>query len=180
MADWKLLGMAALVPLAVLTQGAVKPAPKGPVVVYSEMHDHVAAKAQVLWDITNAKLDDEGNPSAKKMEPADWIKLRAALTDLSASLNRLGGAKSFVVRKADQQILDEQTPGGAKPADIQRHIDANPAGFRQYAIALARQIDGIGKAADRRDLKTVYEAAGELDGQCETCHQTFWFPKDAQ
>lgn len=73
-----------------------------------------------------------------------------------------------------QKILDEQTLGGAKPADIQRHIDANPAAFRQFATALAHQMDGIGKVADRRDLKTAYEAASELDGQCENCHQTFW------
>lgn len=69
MAQWKLLGMAALVPLAALTQGAAKPASKRPVTVYTEMHDHVAAKAQILWDITNAKLDDEGNPSAQKIKP---------------------------------------------------------------------------------------------------------------
>lgn len=179
MANWKMLGVASLIPLAALAQAAAKPAPTPPqpVMVYNEMHNHVVPKAQTLWDITNATLDDDGNPSPKKMKPADWVKLQGAVNGLAASLNRLGSADKVGVRLPNQKILDEDAPKGSKASAVQANIDANPDGFRQYAKTLAQYVNGINKAAAKRDLKTVYESAGELDGMCEGCHKAYWFPQ---
>jgi cytochrome c556 len=173
MANWKLIGFAAVLPIAALVQASGRPG----IVVYDQMHDHVAPQAQILWDITNAAMDDEGNPSAQRMKPADWVRLKAATGALSASLERMAAAGNITVKAPRQKLLDEDAPAGAKAAAIQTHIDRNPNGFRHYAQSLARYVRGIEAAAAKRDLKSVYASASELDGMCESCHETFWFPK---
>lgn len=173
MANWKLIGFGAVLPIAALVQASGRPG----IVVYDQMHNHVAPQAQILWDITNATLDDEGNPLAKKMKPADWVKLKGATGALAASLEQMAAAGKITVKAPGQTLLDEDATAGAKAAAIQANIDRNPNGFRQYAQSLARYVRKMEGAAAKRDLKSVYASASELDGMCESCHESFWFPK---
>jgi len=178
MPNWKWIALAAALPIAALAQGVVKPTSKlasGTVNIYDEMHHHVVPQAQVIWDITNAAMDDDGNPSAKKMKPADWLKLKEGTAGLSASLYRIARAGKFIVRTSEQKLLDEDAPTGAKAVNVERNVDGNPDGLRQYAKTLARYVMRMSVAADNHDIKTIYTSASELDGQCEGCHQAYWF-----
>lgn len=42
------------------------------------MKDVVAVQAQVVWDVSNEALDDQGNPDASKLAAGDWTKLMDA------------------------------------------------------------------------------------------------------
>ena len=178
MANWKLILLTAALPTAVIAHANVKSksgAGGAAVNIYDAMHNHVVPQAQVIWDITNMAMDDDGNPSEKKMKAADWKRLMESTAALSASLNRIASAKALTVRLANQKLLDEDLPAGAKAATVQHNINQNSAGFRQYAKALAQYVNRMNRAADRRDIKSISEMASELDGQCEGCHETYWF-----
>lgn len=180
MAHWKWIAFAAALPLAALahtTGNAASGKPAATAIVFEEMHNHVVPQAQTIWDVTNAVLDNDGNPSAKLMKPGDWAKLRSSSAEVAASLERLAAAKRLVVSVKGQKLLDEDEEDGAKPSAVQANINRNPAGFRQYAKALAVYVRGMEAAASKRDLKKIYNAASELDGKCEGCHEAYWFAK---
>jgi cytochrome c556 len=158
--------------LAVVGCGSTKS-----VVLHEVMTQDVATNAQVIWDVTNDTLGDDGSPIISKMKPGDWEKLKVANAKLKASLLSLTTAHRIIVATPGDKILDEDEPTGVKPATVQKNLDANPEIFRDRAQSVISLTEKMGQSIDRRDLKATYESAGELDGACESCHQPIWFGK---
>jgi len=149
-------------------------------VLHPLMKDVVAAQAQVLWDIGNRAMDDDGNPSAKNLMPADWPRLAAAAQAMKDASNKLATASRIVVASPGEKIQDEGTSGSATAAQIQQFIDGDKVGFAQHARALAGVADEFGRAAKAKDVKTLFNASGRLDEICEGCHLKFWYPSQGK
>jgi hypothetical protein len=149
-------------------------------VLHPLMKDVVAAQAQVLWDVGNRAMDDNGNPSAKNLKPADWPKLAAAAQAMKDASSRLATASRIVVAGAGDKIQDEGSSGSATQAQIQQFIDGDKAGFAQHARELADVADEFGRAAKAKDVKTLFNASGKLDEICEGCHLKFWYPNQGK
>jgi cytochrome c556 len=97
---------------------------------------------------------------------------------MTASLERLQHGQPITIRAAGQQTMDEKTtPGGLTAAQIQAHIDANPAGFRAMALGFTEITRSISKAAAAHDGKAIGRIADDLDQACEGCHQAYWYPE---
>jgi hypothetical protein len=147
----------------------------GVVNLHTEMHDHVAPQAQVIWDITNNALDDEGNLSAAKVKPQDWARMVSAGGELEASLGRLAKGGAITVRTSNQKLQDEDAPTGTKAAQIQSDIDGDKVTFRAAAATFAQLGRQMKDAAAKQDAKTLGAIAGQLDSACEGCHKAYWY-----
>jgi len=140
------------------------------------MKETVAPQAQILWDIGNQALDDDGNASAAKMTAADWTKLAAAAQKMKTAAASMASAQKIAVVPAGMKLQDEGAPGQATSRQIQAFIDANPKDFADHARALADVSDGFLQAAASKDAKTLGDASARLDEVCEACHVKYWYP----
>jgi cytochrome c556 len=144
--------------------------------LYPLMKGTVAPQAQLLWDVGNRALDDDGNPSVAKLTAADWTKLAAAAQKMKAASTAMADAAKVIVAPPGTKLQDEGAPGQATSKQIQGFIDANPKDFADHARALADVSDGFLKAAASKDAKTLGDASARLDEICEACHIKYWYP----
>lgn len=169
-----------IVALGIALAGAAgQPGSDQAVVLHDAMKTVVAPQAQILWDVSNAAMDDNGNADGSKLKKADWDKLIAAGQAVSVAAHGLGSASHVTVKAAGAKLQDEGGPGASTPQEIQGYIDADQKGFASHAQALAAVSDAIVQAARARDAAKLMDASGRLDEVCEACHVKFWYPKQA-
>lgn len=172
------LAVALAAPLALATAGLAQSSK--PVSVHEEMIKVVIPKAQVIWDMSNETMDDDGVPSAELMTAERWASVEKAAADLSASMIRLESAEHLLAAGPGQKIMNEEFEGAAKASDVQRLIDADPEGIRKYAREMDEFVAEIAAAVEQRDFDAFYEKSLELDGACEGCHKAYWTAAEAQ
>jgi hypothetical protein len=140
------------------------------------MKGTVAPQAQILWDVGNNALDDDGNASAAKLTASDWTKLAAAAQKIKTASLAVAETPRVLIAPPGVKLQDEGAPGQATSKQIQAFIDANPKDFAVRARELADVSDGFLKAAATKDAKTLAEASAKLDEVCEACHVKYWYP----
>lgn len=140
------------------------------------MKGTVAPQAQILWDVGNKALDDEGNASSAKLTSEDWTKLSVAAQKMKLAATSIANAPKIIVTPAGMKLQDEGAPGQATAKQIQAFIDANPKDFADHARALVDVSDGFIKAAASKDAKILGDASARLDEVCEACHVKYWYP----
>lgn len=154
-------------------------AQEGVVLLHPLMKDIAAPQAQVLWDVGNRGMDDDGNPSAKNLKPADWTKLALAAELMKGAATKLADAPKVAVGAPGTKLQDEDAPGAKTAVQIQDFIDADPKGFAEHARLLATVSDEFAVAAKARDVVKLQAASGRLDEICEGCHTKYWYPDEA-
>lgn len=142
-----------------------------------ELMKDVAAQTQIIWDIGNRTMDDEGKPDPVKIAAADWMQILSASGKVSDAAKTLADAKHVVGAAAGQKIQGEGNPGSFSAKDVEKAIAANPRAFSAFARQLAASMDEITQAARKRDAAKAFDVAGQLDQVCEQCHLTFWYPE---
>src|SRR3954469_24227468 len=147
-----------------------------PADVHALMKDVVAVQTQVIWDISNAAQDDQGNPDASKMSAADWTKIIDAAGKVRQASQTLAKADHVIAAAPGVKLEGEGNEGVAGAKQVQAALDKNPAEFRTRSQALATSMEQIATAAKAKDAAKVFEVAGVLDQVCEDCHQKFWYP----
>ena len=150
-----------------------KPEPQ----LHDSMAQVVVPQSQVLWDVTNGVLNDEGVPDPAKLSDADWKKISDAATLMKERATILAEEKNVKVADEGVRIQDQDGPGASKAADVQRFIDAKPADFSAHARKLANVSDAFLVAAKHKDASKLGEASNAMDGVCEACHLEFWYPQ---
>lgn len=147
--------------------------------VHEAMKDVIAPQTQVVWDVSNNLMDDDGNPVASRLDDAQWEQIAAAsqrIRDMSLTLAMAG----HVTAAAPGVKIDgEGNPEGTTAAQVQGFIDADRAAFAEDARVLAASADTLVAAARAKDAAKVSDVAGTLDQVCEACHQRFWYPQQA-
>lgn len=141
------------------------------------MKDTVAPQAQILWDIGNKALDDDGNALATRLTSSDWAQLAAAARAIKTAAAAVAESPRMLIAPPGAKLQDEGAPGQATSRQIQGYIDANPRDFAAHARALADVSDGFINAATTRDAETLGEASARLDEVCEACHIQYWYPE---
>jgi hypothetical protein len=164
-------GLLAVCVLGLCGAGAAPPS------LHASMKKVVAPEAQALWDISNKATDGDGEPIAGKLTAADWDKLIEGSRRLKARAGALAQARRIEVAGPGETIQDEGAPEAPTREEIQRLLDADLPAFNTFAAQLAGAADQVSSAARKKDIKAVSEVANQLDELCESCHVTFWYPK---
>jgi hypothetical protein len=140
------------------------------------MKDEIDTRADDVWAVGNAHIDNNAGLDASTMTDADWQKLAAAATSLRQGALDLAALDPIVVVRPGVTIADEGVPGGDSAESVQQNIDKDPQGYRDLANALAQHMSALAEAANKRDAATAGDLINELDGVCESCHLEYWYP----
>ena len=140
------------------------------------MKNVVAPQAQVIWDVGNQAQDDQGNPDASKLKPADWTKMAAAAGKVKQASQTLAQADHVMAAEPGQKIEGEGSPDAFSTKDVQKVLDAKPKEFRAFAQALAASMDEVIQSAQTKNATKLADVSGNLDQICESCHVEFWYP----
>jgi len=167
-----LLGLAAT-GLTIAAVHAQAPAPT----IQMAMKTVVAPQAQILWDVGNEAMDDNGTPDAKRLTAAQWAQLAAAGQKVKDMSLALAMAQNIKVVGPGAAIQGEGDPNSSSAAQVQGFVDADPAGFVEHSRKLAAAADDFVVAAKARDAAKLGLASGNLDQVCEDCHMQYWYPQ---
>ena len=141
-------------------------------------------QAQTIWDVTSAAYNDKGDGlDASKISGVDWIRVARSSRQLRDRARLLAkAAPDLVVAGPNEPILGQYAshPGvkgtydAASPQQVKALIEANPRLLAQKARELADSADAMLNAAHHKDAATLYRVSGNLDENCDGCHQPFW------
>ncbi len=130
-----------------------------------------------LWDITNKSQDNDGNLDGKKLTAASWAHLLEIGKALEEGGRMLAGSSGIVAAAAGGKLQEEGHSGAPTAIDVQHHLDAKPAKFRQHARELQHTGAAIVAAVAAHDVKKLAALSDSLDEVCENCHKVFWYPE---
>jgi cytochrome c556 len=128
--------------------------------------------ADELWASVETTVTKDGVEDKQPHTPEEWAEVRRkAITLIEAST-----LLSIPGRKAAAKPFPAEAEGALDSAQIQRRLDADHAAFAGFAGSLRVAAQKALAAIDARDPAALVEAGGVMDGVCEGCHMTFWYP----
>ena len=140
------------------------------------MKNEIDVRADEVWAIGNAAIDNNAGLDASKMSDAAWESLAEHSAALQQAALLLATLDPVVVVKDGVKIADEGVPYGDSAADVQASIDKNPQGMRDMANTLAAHMNELAVAARAHDAATAGPLINQLDSVCESCHLEYWYP----
>jgi len=143
------------------------------------MQSMVAPSAQGLWDSVGRVSDARGTRDLAPKSTEEWAAVRRHAVSLMESTNLLLIPGRHVAREGQQTLkADDAEPGSElPPSEIEKRINQNWAAW----IAMAHNLHGSAAsmldAVDKKDVARLENSGSDLDGVCEACHLTFWYPQ---
>ena len=143
------------------------------------MQSMVAPSAQGLWDSVGRVSDAKGTRDLEPKTDEEWAAVRRHAVSLMESTNLLMIQGRHVARASEQtNKADDAAPGTElPPAEIEKRINQQWAVWIGMAQALHESAASMLDAVDKKDVARLESSGSDLDGVCETCHLTFWYPQ---
>ena len=168
------LGCAALLSFAIAQQKST--ASNRP--VYSSvkelMESIIDPSADTLWNAVGTIVDKEnGIQELVPKTEEDWLNVRKAAVRIVEGGNLL----MMPGREAAPPGTKSETPGvELEPAEIAALIRNDRKAFDGFAQALqALGVEAV-RASDNKNADLILDIGARMEGVCESCHQTFWYP----
>ena len=161
--------------LCTLVAGSTGAAGERP--IYSSVKELMDAivdpSADVLWGAAGTVVDKDGVHDLAPTTPEGWLDVRRAAVRIIEGGNLL----MMPGRLAAPPGTKSDTPG----VELEpREIDALIRKDRRAFDGFARALQGMGsealRAIDVKDIPALTDIGARMDGVCESCHQTFWYP----
>ncbi len=142
------------------------------------MQSIIDPSADALWNAVGTIVDQEhGIQDLSPKTDEEWLDMRRAAVRIIEGCNLL----MMPNRDAAPPGAKSETPGvELEPAEIAALIKKNRRSFDTFA----RELQGLGlealRATERKDAVSLMDVGARMDGVCESCHQTFWYPPQPQ
>jgi hypothetical protein len=142
------------------------------------MQSMVAPSAQGLWDSVGRVSDARGTRDLEPKSTEEWAAVRRHAVSLMESTNLLLIPGRHVAREGQQTLkADDAEPGSElPPSEIEKRINENWAAWTAMAHNLHGSAWAMLDAIDKKDVARLESTGSDLDGVCESCHLTFWYP----
>jgi hypothetical protein len=131
--------------------------------------------ADVLWESVGSTITLQGTQDRRPQKDEEWQQLRRNAITLIEATNLLAMEGRQIV-PAGGKMLDEGAQGVLTAVEAQQRLDSQHQVFVQFAGALHTVGERMLKAIDTKNPDELMEAGVEMDGVCESCHLTFWYP----
>ena len=143
------------------------------------MQSMIAPSAQGLWDSVGRVSDAKGTRDLEPRSDEEWAAVRRHAVSLMESTNLLLIPGRHVARDGQQTLkADDAVPGSElPPAEIEKRINQNWAAWTAMAHTLHQSAASMLDAVDKKDVARLESSGSDLDGVCEACHLTFWYPQ---
>jgi hypothetical protein len=154
------------------------PAPSSILVMASiqELMDAVIdPSADALWDSVSITTTKKGTVFHQPHSDEEWQEVRRRAIALIEGTNLLVMDGRRLVAPGSP-VLDQGTSGVLGAEEGQKKLDSQHASFVQFAKALREAGTQMLAAIDKKDATGMMDAGAAMDGICESCHLTFWYP----
>lgn len=148
--------------------------PAAPVDVRAAMQQQVNPAMLAIWDVGNNAMNDEGGLDPAKLDDVKWMRVAEAAEQLAAAGHAMAAGQGFLAAAPGNAAVGE---GEVAMSEVQKHLDADPAGFRVAATAFAEHAERIAAAARTKDAASAGDLIAATDAVCESCHSRFWYPE---
>jgi len=142
------------------------------------MQSVVAPSAQGMWDAVGTISNAQGTVNLEPKTDEDWAAVRRHAIALIESTNLLLVPGRHIAPPDAQTLRADDADPGAElpPAEIEKQMLANWPGWTAMAGALHDSAMTMLKTIDAKDARGLETTGSDLDGVCENCHLTFWYP----
>jgi hypothetical protein len=149
--------------------------------IYSSVKELMDAivdpSADTLWNAVGTIVDKEkGIQELAPKTPEEWQDVRNAAVRIIEGGNLLMMPNRAVAPAGTKSA----TPGvELEPAEIAALIKNDRRSFDGFA----RELQALGgealRAIEAKNVELLMDVGARMDGVCESCHQTFWYPPKA-
>ncbi|HTC79771.1 MAG TPA: hypothetical protein VK657_14245, partial [Terriglobales bacterium] len=139
------------------------------------MESIIDPSADILWGAVGTVVDEEGVHESLPKTPEEWLDLRRAAVRIIEGSNLL----MMPGREAAPAGTKSEVPGvELEPAEITVLIKKKRKSFDAFAKAL--RVLGLEalRASDAQNTDLLIEIGGRMEDVCESCHKTFWYPRE--
>ncbi|UCV20086.1 cytochrome c [Ferribacterium limneticum] len=131
--------------------------------------------ADLLWASVATELSKDGLVEKQPRTDEEWLAVRQQAIILVESANLLQIPGRSVVA-AGGKLEDAHVPGILSPAEAQKAIHDDQAGFNKAAEGFHEAAAQALTAVDARNVGGLLEAGSRIQQACENCHVKFWYP----
>ena len=131
--------------------------------------------ADALWDSVSITTTEKGTVFHQPHSDEEWQEARRHAIALIEGTNLLVMDGRKLVAPGSP-VLDQGTSGVLSAEEGEKLFDAKHATFVQFARALREAGTQMLTAIDKKDPTGMMNAGAAMDGVCESCHLTFWYP----
>jgi hypothetical protein len=164
-------------PVAAPAPASTLPAPPFEIMAsIQELMDAVIdPSADSLWDSVSITTTAKGTVFRQPHSDEEWQEARRHAIALIEGTNLLVMDGRKLVAPGSP-VLDQGTSGVLSAEEGQKLLDSQHATFVQFARALREAGTQMLTAIDKKDPSGMMNAGAAMDGVCESCHLTFWYP----
>ena len=131
--------------------------------------------ADALWDSVSITTTPKGTVFHQPKSDEEWREARRHAIALIEGTNLLVMDGRTLVAPGSR-VLDQGTSGVLSAEAGQKLFEAQHPTFVQFASALRETGTQMLTAIDKKDPTGMMNAGAAMDGVCESCHLTFWYP----
>jgi hypothetical protein len=131
--------------------------------------------ADALWDSVSITQTRKGTVFHQPHTDEQWHELRRRAIALIEGTNLLMMEGRKLVAPGGA-VLDQGASGVLSAEEGQKRLESQHATFVQFAAALRDAGTQMLAAIDKKDTAGMMDAGAAMDGVCESCHLTFWYP----
>jgi hypothetical protein len=131
--------------------------------------------ADALWDSVSITTTKKGTVFHQPHSDEEWQEVRRRAIALIEGTNLLVMDGRRLVAPGSP-VLDQGTSGVLSAEEGQKKLDSQHPTFVQFAKALREAGTQMLTAIDKKDATGMMNAGAAMDGICESCHLTFWYP----
>jgi hypothetical protein len=131
--------------------------------------------ADALWDSVSITQTVKGTVFRQPHTDEEWQEARRHAISLIEGTNLLimDGRKLVA---PGSTVLDQGTSGVLSAEEGQKLLDSKHPAFVQFASALRAAGEQMLSSINKKDTTGMMNAGAAMDGVCESCHLTFWYP----
>jgi hypothetical protein len=139
------------------------------------MHAIVDPAADRVWDSVGTTVTAKGADEKQPKTDEEWREVEGGAITLVEATNLLVMPGRRMV-PVNGKMLDEGFEGVLTAAEAQHRLEEQRAVFVQFALSLRDVATRLQKASAERNTEALFNLGTEMDGICEGCHMTFWYP----
>jgi hypothetical protein len=138
------------------------------------MRYEVDPSADAIWEAAGSTLTREGLVEKRPRSDEEWKALRQHAVVLLEATNLL----AIPGRRVALKEFPSDGPGVFSSQEIQSELARRQQEFDGFAQGLRASGRRVLSAIDSRDVDALLKEGAEMDGACEACHRSFWYPRE--
>ena len=133
--------------------------------------------ADNIFDAVQWRTTPRGFVETRPKTDEDWEKVQIGAVTMAEGIYLLKVPRPFAP-EGDVNNSTGPNPPELSPTQIKAKLDRDPVLWNAKIEALRNVGLEIMEIAKKKDGDKLFEAGGDLDEACESCHLEYWYPGD--